>query len=149
MIRVLAASSLAFLVLLTSASAVVEKIEMESVLWEEARGEALIEDLGPGTMEITVNVENMAPGSAYTVWFVNEEPRVEVEGVGDSGANSFWTDSEGKGVFKARVEGHVVEAWQKLEVAYHPEGDPREPANLRIALVGELREGPRREGMGP
>lgn len=135
---------LALFIFPASAFAAVEKIEMESVLWEEARGEALIEDLASGTKKkITLLVENLVPDSVYTVWFVNEEPKVDVEGVGDTGANNFRTDADGKGVFKARVEGSAVEAWQKLEVAYHPEGDPREPANLRIALIGELREAPR------
>lgn len=141
MARVLAAAALlAFSVFTASAEAAVEKIEMESELWKEARGEALIEDIASGTKEITVSVENLVPDSVYTVWFVNEEPRVDVEGVGDGGANSFRTDSEGKGVFKARVAGAEVEDWQKLEVAYHPEGDPRKLANLHIALMGDLRE---------
>lgn len=133
------ACALAFFLTASAAQAVAEKIEMKSDLWKEAKGEALIRDLEADTKEITIHVENLVPDSVFTVWFVNEQPRVDVMGVGE-GVNSFRTDREGKGVFSATVPSSAVEEWQKLEVAYHPEGDPRKLANLHIALSAELDE---------
>jgi hypothetical protein len=137
--RAAAASIAAALALSLSASyswAAAEKIEMQSSLWEEAKGEALIKDVESDTKEITIQVENMVPDSVFTVWFVNERPRVDVQGVGQG--NSFKTDRDGNGVFSAQVPSSEVEDWQKLEVAYHPEGDPRKLENLHIALIAEL-----------
>lgn len=122
-----------------SAPAAAEKIDMQSNLWEEAKGEALIEDLAADTKEITIRVENLVPDSVFTVWFVNEQPIVDIMGVGE-GVNSFRTDRDGKGVFSAAVKSSELEDWQKLEVAYHPEGDPKKLANLHIALVAELND---------
>ena len=138
---VLLAHVLAFCLSATAAEAVAEKIEMRSNLWEEAKGEALIEEAAADTREITIRVENLVPDSVFTVWFVNERPVVDIMGVGE-GANSFRTDSDGNGVFSATVSSGELEDWQKLEVAYHPEGDPRKLANLHIALIAELKEAP-------
>ncbi|MBI2400446.1 MAG: hypothetical protein HYV23_05230 [Deltaproteobacteria bacterium] len=131
--------AMAFFLTGSPAGAAAEKIEMQSNLWKEAKGEALIKDLEADNKEITIHVENLVPDSVFTVWFVNERPRVDVMGVGE-GANSFRTDSEGRGVFSATVPSSEIEDWQKLEVAYHPEGDPKKLANLHIALIAELDE---------
>jgi len=79
---VLLAHVLAFCLSAAAAEAVAEKIEMRSNLWEEAKGEALIEEAAADTREITIRVENLVPDSVFTVWFVNEQPVVDIMGVG-------------------------------------------------------------------
>lgn len=115
-----------------------EKIEMQSRLWEEAKGEATIKDATAGTKEITIRAQNLVPDSVFTVWFVNGTGE-QREGVG-KGKNSFRTDAAGNGLFSATVSDKQVEGWEKIEVGFHPEGDPKNLENLHVALTGELKE---------
>lgn len=116
-----------------------EKIEMQSRLWDDASGEATITDGAAGTKEITVKADNLVPNSVFTVWFANEEAGEERESVA-AGKNSFRTDANGDGVFTATVPDEKIESWRKIEVGFHPEGDPGNLENVHLALSGDMGE---------
>lgn len=107
---------------LPQASAHAETMEMESFLWEDSSAEVEITDATEGQKEITIRAEDLMPDSMYTVWFVSEK---------QGGAamvspmeHGFLTDSDGNGVFSAVVPEEELDNWDRLEVAWHPEGAP-------------------------
>lgn len=112
------------------------KIELDSRMWQQASAEATIKDSAADTKEITINADNLAPDSVYTVWFVKEGDGGGRLAIGDE--NSFRTDENGDGVFNASVPGVNVDDWDWIVVGFHPEGDPENLENLHVAFTGEL-----------
>lgn len=104
------------------ASAHTDRFEMESFLWEDARAEAVIADAAEGAKEITIQAENLMPDALYTVWLVSEE-QGEAAMVSPM-EHGFRTDSEGNGTFSVVVPGDELGNWDRIEVAWHPEGAP-------------------------
>lgn len=107
---------------LPQASAYAGTMEMESFLWEDSRAEVEITDAAEGEKEITIRADDLMPDSVYTVWLVSEE-RSEAEMVSPM-EHGFRTDSEGKGVFSAAIPEEELARWERIEVAWHPEGAP-------------------------
>lgn len=135
--RVLLALAL-FLNVGAALAAKTAKLELQSRMWEEASAQATVKDATAGTKEITLNAENLAPDSVYTVWFVKEGDEGEREAVGEQ--NSFRTDENGNGLFSAIVSDDEMKDWDWIVVGFHPEGDPENLENLHVAFTGELRE---------
>lgn len=138
-LAVLASAISLFFSVSIAAAAGTGKMEMQGYFWEEAQGDVTIRDAGADKKEITIDARNLVPDSLFTVWFVNEGEVPDRKGVGQ-GDNSFTTDSAGKGHFSAIVPEGLIEDWDKLEVAFHPEGDPENLENLHVALIGDLGE---------
>ncbi|MCL4874328.1 hypothetical protein KJ039_09640 [bacterium] len=107
---------------LPQVSAYAGSTEMESFLWEDSRAEVEITDAAEGEKEITIRADDLMPDSMYTVWLVSEE-RSEAEMVSPK-EHGFRTDSEGNGVFTALVPEEELGRWERIEVAWHPEGAP-------------------------
>ena len=86
--------------------------------------------------EITVEVNGLKPDSVYSVWLAKEEPsRMQGLGVDDY---SFKTDASGNGRFVASLSEGELNDWDMIEVAHHPNGDPRDLDNAQIALRADL-----------
>lgn len=126
-----------FVFSVTAAYAAEEKISLGSELSKAAKGEAIIKDLEYDRKEVTVNVSGLQPNSIYTVWFVTEEPKMDMAGVGQKDF-SFKTDAKGNAKYSATVSESEIQKWEKLEVAFHPDGNPRNMENIQIALEGDL-----------
>lgn len=132
-----------FIVLLFSVMAGISQAAEETIEFKgekgfkDARGQATITDAGRGQKEIKLDASGLKPDSVYTLWFVNERPKVEMSGVGRPDY-SFRSDSQGNASYSAVVPAEELERWQELDIAYHPDDDPKNLANIEIALSGDL-----------
>ncbi|MCI0528536.1 MAG: hypothetical protein L0Y56_13940 [Nitrospira sp.] len=103
-----------------------------------ASGEAVIKDLGQDQKEITIEAKGLKPNAVYTVWLVNMKPKMDMVGVG-TGDYLFKSDDKGNGHYSANVSAAELEKWQVLEIAYHPDGDPKNMKKMEIALEADIR----------
>ncbi|HBG46554.1 MAG TPA: hypothetical protein DDW94_06130 [Deltaproteobacteria bacterium] len=118
--------------------AATEKLTLEAEpAFREASGEALIRDARAGQKEINIQASGLRPNSVYTLWFVSEEAGKNMAGVGRADF-SFKSDDRGNAKYSATVSAAEIRKWDKIEVAYHPDGNPRNMANIDIALIGDL-----------
>jgi hypothetical protein len=105
-----------------------------------AKAEAVIKDepaAGAEQKHITIKASGLKPNSVYTVWFVNEKPKMDMAGVG-TGDYSFRSDSRGNGTYTATVLASDLEKWSLLELARHPDGNPTNMDNIKIALKADI-----------
>jgi Cu/Ag efflux protein CusF len=103
-----------------------------------AKGEATIVDKDPATKEITLAAEGLKPNAIYTVWVVNMKPKMEMAGVG-SGDYSFKSDASGRGQYMGTLSAAELAKWQMLEIAYHPDGNPKNMKQMDVVLEAELK----------
>ncbi len=103
-----------------------------------AQGEAVIKDKEQGKKEITVSASGLKPNSVYTVWLVNMKPKMDMAGVG-TGDYSFKSDDKGNGHYAGTVSSAELEKWHVLEIAHHPDGDPKNMKKMGIALKADLK----------
>lgn len=130
----------AFVLSASMAEAIKDRVELKGRIWDRGdKGEAIINDAILGQKEVVVKVNGLEPNSVYTVWLVNEKPQMNMTGLG-GGDYSFKTDSQGNGEFRATVPEEDLANWEKLEVAYHPDGNPENMDNMKVALKGDLQE---------
>ena len=104
-----------------------------------AKAEAVVKD-APGAADqkqITIKASGLKPDSVYTAWFVNEKPKMDMAGVG-TGDYSFRSDSQGNGTYTATVPASDLEKWSLLELARHPDGNPTNMDNVKIALKADI-----------
>jgi hypothetical protein len=76
--------------------------------------------------------------SVYTVWLVNMKPKMDMTGVGE-GDYSFKSDDKGNGDFTGSVSASELDKWQMLEIAHHPDGNPRNMKKMGITLKADLK----------
>lgn len=107
--------------------------------FKAARGDVVISDAGQGQKQISVKASGLKPDATYTLWFVNEEPRMDMAGVG-TGDYSFRTDAQGNGQYTATVSEDELQKWELFEIAYHPDDNPQNMENIQIALKGDVPE---------
>lgn len=124
---------------LTLAGAAEQKIPLKGDFWKSASGEIVIKDMAQDQKEISIGAKGLKSNGVYTVWFVNMKPKMDMAGVGN-GDYSFKTDAKGKGHYTANVPAAEIEKWQMLEIAYHPDGDPKNMKDIKIALKAILRK---------
>ena len=103
-----------------------------------AKGEATIVDKDPATKEITIAAEGLKPNATYTVWVVNMKPKMGMAGVG-SGDYSFKSDGSGRGQFMGTISAAELAKWQMLEIAYHPDGNPKNMKTMDVMLEADLK----------
>ena len=103
-----------------------------------ASGEAVIKDKEQGQKEIAISASGLKPNSVYTVWLVNMKPKMDMAGVG-AGDYSFKSDDTGNGHYAGTVSSAELEKWQMLEIAHHPDGDPKNMKKMGIALQADLK----------
>ena len=104
-----------------------------------AKGEAVIKDKEQGQKEIIISVSGLKPNEVYTVWLVNMKPKMDMAGVGE-GSYSFKSDDKGNGHYTGTVSSAELEKWQVLEIAHHPDGDPKNMKKMGIALKADLKK---------
>ena len=103
-----------------------------------ASGEVVIADAKAGQKAITISMTGLKPNSIYTVWLVNMKPKMDMLGVG-TGDYSFKSDGKGVGNYTATISNAELEKWEMVEIAYHPDGDPKEMKKMQIALTGSVK----------
>ncbi len=103
-----------------------------------AKGEATIVDKDPATKEITIAADGLKPNAIYTVWVVNMKPKMEMAGVG-SGDYSFKSDGSGRGQFTGTFPAAELATWQMLEIAYHPDSNPKNMKGMAVVLDADLK----------
>lgn len=59
-------------------------------------------------------------------------------GVG-SGDYAFKSDASGSGRFMGTVPAAELAKWQMLEIAYHPDGNPKNVKTMGVVLEAELK----------
>ncbi len=121
------------------AQAAIERVPLKGHFWKKAKGDAVIRDLQPGQKEVTISAQGLKPDSTYTVWLVNEKPKSDMTGLG-KGDYSFKTDSKGVGRYTATVPESEIGRWDLFEVAYHPDNNPANMKDMKIALKGDLKK---------
>ena len=103
-----------------------------------ARGEAVITDVGAGKKEVVVTAQRLKANEVYTVWLVNMKPKMDMAGLGTADY-AFTSDARGAGSYTATVSGAELGKWQLIEIAHHPDRNPRNMDKMGIALKGDLK----------
>jgi len=104
-----------------------------------ASGRATINEAGTDTSEVTITATGLRPNQVYTVWLVNMKPKMDMVGIG-KGDYAFTSDGSGNGTYTATVSQTELERWQLLEIAHHPDGNPKNMKNIGIALKADLND---------
>jgi hypothetical protein len=102
-----------------------------------AKGEAVVKDSGTDQKEVSLMMTGLKPNSVYTVELTNMKPRMEMLSIGE-GDYSFKSDDQGNGHYTARVPADELSRWQRLEVYFHPDGNPKSMKKMEIALSADL-----------
>ncbi len=103
-----------------------------------AKGQVVITDKGGDQKEITIATTGLKPDSVYTVWLVNMKPKMDMIGLG-TGDYSFRSDNKGSGYYTASISVAELEKWQMVEIAYHPDGNPKNMKKMAIALNAPIK----------
>lgn len=118
-----------------------QTLPLRSELEKAAKGTIEVEnDLDawyPGDTRLTITAKGLEPNSVYTVWLAKDEPSAELKGLG-VGDYSFTTDGSGTGRFIANVAENELMDWDKLEIAFHPDGNPANLADAQIVMHSSL-----------
>jgi len=104
---------------------------------KKAEGEVMIKD-EMGQKKIVIHTEYLRPNSVYTVWLVNEKPKMDMMGLG-MGNYSFKTDDKGTGHYEASISADDLGKWQIMKIAFHPDGDVKNMKGIKIDLEGMLK----------
>lgn len=107
-------------------------------LWEQVRGDLTVRDMSnyPGQKEIAVDLSGLEPNSVYSVW-LSKEGTNDLKGIGVKD-HAFRSDAQGKGRFITSIPEGEFERWDTLEVAFHPQGDPKNINNAEIAAKADI-----------
>jgi hypothetical protein len=103
-----------------------------------ATGEAVISHAGAGNKEVVITAQGLKPNEVYTVWLVNMKPKMDMAGLG-AGDYAFTSDADGKGRYTGTVSAAEFGKWQLIEIAHHPDRNPRNMKNMGIALKGDFK----------
>ncbi|MDO3376863.1 hypothetical protein [Geoalkalibacter halelectricus] len=103
-----------------------------------ARGEVVVTDLGSGQKEVVITAVGLRTDAVYTVWLVNEKPRMEMAGLGEADY-AFTSDGQGAGHYTAALSAEELGKWQLIKIAYHPDRNPRNMGNITVDLEGSLK----------
>ncbi len=117
-----------------------ERVPLRGMLWERVKGEAIIKDTADveGQKQFNIQASGLEPNSVYTVWFANRERAGDIKGAGVEDY-SFKTDGAGNGAYVTTLTEYQIRDWDLIQVAFHPDGNPRNLDNAQIALTGDLR----------
>jgi hypothetical protein len=132
-------SGVIFLLLALPAVSAAERLALQAGADRPgAQGEAVIRDLGAGQKEVVITARGLRPNEVYTVWLVNEKPRMDMAGLGTADYD-FQSDSQGNGRYTATITGTDLDRWQLLKIAHHPDRNPRNMSNIAIDLETALK----------
>jgi len=113
------------------------RVELRGEVWDDAKGEALIDDAEDEQKEIRINASGLEPNSTFSIWLIDETPMLGEVGIG-SGDLSFESDNDGRGTYTARVPARQFKDWDKIEVLHHPNQDTDDVEGAELALRGHL-----------
>ncbi len=134
---VFAALLLVMLTLSTASSA--ERLVLQAGAdMPEAKGEAVISDVGGGEKEVRITAQGLKPNEVYTVWLVNMKPKMDMAGLGEADY-AFTSDSRGNGHYTGTISAGELAKWQQLKIAHHPDGKPKNMKNIGSALEANLK----------
>lgn len=111
---------------------------MEGIAGKGAKGEALVKDSGSDQKEVSLMMTGLKPNSVYTVELTNMKPKMDMMGIGE-GDYSFKSDDRGRGHYTAMVPADNWHRWQRLEVYFHPDGNPKGMKKMELALSADLK----------
>jgi len=103
----------------------------------EAQGEAQIQDGQKGKKQVNLKLDGLKSNSLYTVWLVNEKPKMDMAGLG-TGDFSFRSDAKGNAQYSAEISQEELKKWQLIEIAYHPDSNPKNMKNYEIVAKGTI-----------
>ena len=106
---------------------------------KQAQGEATIKDKGADQKEITIHATGLKPNQVYTAWLVNMKPKMDMIGVG-TGDYAFKSDDKGTGHYVGAISAAELAKWEMIEIAHHPDGDPKNMKKMGIALMADLKK---------
>ncbi len=113
------------------------RVELTGEVWDDAKGEAVINDTEDEQKEIRINASGLEPNSTFSIWLIDETPMMGEVGIG-SGDLTFESDNDGKGTYTALVPGNQFKDWDKIEVLHHPNQDTEDVEGAELALRGNL-----------
>lgn len=132
-------SGILLAVLMLSPACAAERIALQAGPdMRGARGEAVLRDLGSGEKEVVITAQGLKPNEVYTVWLVNMKPKMDMAGLG-AGDYAFTSDARGNGTYRAEASAAALGKWQLIKVAHHPDRNPRNMENIKVALEGKLK----------
>lgn len=103
---------------------------------KKAEGEVMIND-DMGQKKIVIHMEHLRSNSVYTVWLVNEKPKMDMMGLG-MGDYSFKTDDKGTGHYEATISADDLGKWKIMKIAFHPDGNAKNMKGIKIDLEGKI-----------
>jgi hypothetical protein len=103
-----------------------------------AQGEAVIREVNAGQKGVDIRAHGLKPNEIYTVWLVNMQPKMAMAGLGANDF-AFTSDAQGGGKYSGILAAAELGKWQLIEVALHPDRNPRNLKKMEIALKGELK----------
>lgn len=124
-------------IFLTAAEAAGQKITLKGT--KNTTGEATIKEAAEGQKEIAIDAKGLKKNGVYTAWLVNMKPKMDMAGLG-TGDYSFKSDDKGEAHYTAAIASSELEKWQMIEIAYHPDGDPKNMKKMKVVLKGALKK---------
>lgn len=133
--------SLAFVLFVAAsgARAWVSEIELKNAGPEiEAKGMVYIKLAGfvPSDRLLVVETSHLKARSIYSVWIIDKRSGKR-EPLGITGQNHFKTNASGIGHYTDHTTEYIL-GWNRLEVAFHPGGDPSNTKDMMVVLWGDL-----------
>lgn len=120
-----------------SSALALERVDLKAEAFKDARGEITISEESREQRRLEVNLTGLEPNAVYTLWFTGEREGQRAT-VGKE--STFRSDSTGKAVFSTVVSENEIEKWDRFEVAYHPDGNPKNLKGSINLLSGDLPE---------
>lgn len=125
------------LVVFTASAMALERVNLKLDAFRNAKGDVTIVQAGsPEQRRLDINLSGLQPNGVYTAWF-GEIGTDKQAPVGKKGA-SFKSDNNGNARFSAIVSEREVESWDKIQIVYHPDGDPQNMDLALFSLSGDL-----------
>ncbi len=123
----------------SGARAWVSEIELKKASPErEAKGTVYIKLAGfvPSDRLLVVETYHLKPRSVYSVWIIDTWTGKR-EALGITGQNHFKTNASGIGHYTDHTTEYIL-GWNRLEVAFHPGGDPSNTKDMIVVLWANL-----------
>lgn len=128
----------AFLGTFGSTASALERVDLKADAFKDLKGDITITDEGRDQRRLDLNLSGLQPNSVYTLWFAGEKEG-QRSTVGKE--STFRSDATGKATFSTVVSENDIDRWDKFQVAYHPDGNPKNFKGSVNLLSGDLPEG--------
>lgn len=104
---------------------------------------SLVSDQSKTKCTFAVEAKGLDPKQVYTAWFVGLKTsggRYDTSKMQGIGSAPYTLKVDSTGTAKLTINGSCTDVlkWQKLEIIQHPDKNPKNMKNMRLALVGDL-----------